>query len=231
MCKCLVISIICLHQCARALGMCCYVSAAEEGEVRTASSQWLSPSWHSEVSKSCKGLQGNIGTSGMSLTASSFSLPVGTSTKYISGKLWVGVWDIKSYVSSLTIVVLAVCCHQLSVFLIPHYIFFLFFASTSPPCPPRTWSSHWPFWRVCSCLPTPTERELCPHPNPAVQAFMALHCRPGRCLSPSVLHLNWVCCSTCEWSKQNSSASVGQESKVFIVIVTMWLFSVFSLNF
>lgn len=24
-----------LHQCARALGMCCYVSAVEDGEVRT----------------------------------------------------------------------------------------------------------------------------------------------------------------------------------------------------
>ncbi|CAF93360.1 unnamed protein product, partial [Tetraodon nigroviridis] len=30
-------SCACLHQCARALGMCCYVSAAEDGEVSTAS--------------------------------------------------------------------------------------------------------------------------------------------------------------------------------------------------
>lgn len=31
------ISLLCLHQCARALGMCCYVSAAEDGEVSPAS--------------------------------------------------------------------------------------------------------------------------------------------------------------------------------------------------
>lgn len=30
-------SFLCLHQCARALGMCCYVSAAEDGEVSPAS--------------------------------------------------------------------------------------------------------------------------------------------------------------------------------------------------
>lgn len=32
--ECLFYDCPCLHQCARALGMCCYVSTAEEGEVR-----------------------------------------------------------------------------------------------------------------------------------------------------------------------------------------------------
>lgn len=64
----------------------------------------------------------------------------------------------------------------------------------------RTWWSHWLFWRVSSHLPTLTEKERCPHPNPVCPASTLPPCRPGRCWPHSVPFPNSLSCWNCEWT-------------------------------